>query len=168
MLRVPPASFVILVLLPLLAGANLGCRRSAPRQVPTVVGPLPAPPPPEAAGLTFDVPVAWEHRHLTQGDWIQLAGLRGDRPRLEEGGTYVVWGWASRKAEPSPVKLMLWNADGENAIEGRREFEVPSQGADFVFRFRVLRLGEPHLSLYPLEGGSSLGSAYFGPAPVRR
>ncbi len=35
----------------------------------------------------------------------------------------------------------------------------------FVCRFRVVRPGAVHLSLYPLEGGDSLGGLTFHPAP---
>ncbi len=120
--------------------------------------------PAQAAGLDHVVAFRLGANELRGGDAIEITGLRGDRPRLEVGGTYCAWGTVTRAAGAASANLMVWNSGGENAVEEPRQVTAGPGTQAFVFRFRVLRLGAPHLSLYPPEGGSSLGGLYFHPA----
>jgi len=157
-----------------------GCSRNrcccpcpcGPAVVTRVDAPAPATVPAPAAaadarcaGLTHDVPYKLGETFLKDGDRIEILGLKGDRARLEEGGTYCVWGTVTRGAGAPEAALMLWNSDGDSAVEMPREAAAGPGTRPYGFRFRVVKLGAPHLSLYPLGGGSSVASVYFHPAP---
>ena len=147
--------------------AGVGTRRTGP-DLTGVGDRLPASAPAQdtrCAGLSHDVPYKLGETYLKDGDRIEIQGLKGDRASLEEGGTYCVWGKVTRRAEAPEAALMVWNADGESAVEVPREAAAGPGTRPYRFRFRMVKLGAPHLSMYPLGGGTSVASLYFHPAP---
>ncbi len=108
-----------------------------------------------------DIPFALGASNLKSGDAISISGLRGDRPKLEEGGSYCVFG-AFTLTSVSAATLFLYSTNGESvATNAERSTPAPGTGA-FAFRFRIAKTGDLHVSFYPVAGGSSLGGVYFG------
>lgn len=109
----------------------------------------------------YDIPFALGESSLKAGDTISISGLRGDRPKLEEGGSYCIFGAFTLTSVPAAT-LFLYSTGGESvATHAERSTPAPGTGA-FRFRFRIAKKGDLHLSYYPIGSGSSLGGVYFG------
>jgi len=100
---------------------------------------------------------------VSEQDEIRVTAISGDRPRLEPGGHYVVEGTV-RLGSRDQANLRLGCMSGE--ISGENLQGVYRGDARFRFAFTYEKEGFPHLSLYPSEGGNSLGSAYFAQGEV--
>jgi hypothetical protein len=124
-----------------------------------------APAPRHTVAALQPVPYATTKLQLAGGDRITIHSLVGDRPTIQEGGTYIVRGEAQRAPGAPDANLMVWNADGDSTVLSEREVRIGQTSTPFAFHFRVEKLGAPHLSLYPIAGGESFSSHYFGPRP---
>jgi hypothetical protein len=111
------------------------------------------------AGLSLHVPITTDARELQNGDAITLRGVRGDRARLEEGGTYCIWGTYTLRAAPM-ADLMLWSSGETEAGISERSTTARGTG-EFRLRFKIVKGGALHVSFYPSGGGNSLGGVYF-------
>jgi hypothetical protein len=109
----------------------------------------------------YDIPFALGESSLKAGDAISISGLRGDRPKLEEGGSYCIFGAFTLTSVPAAT-LFLYSTNGESvATHAERSTPAPGTGA-VAFHVRIAKKGDLHLSFYPVGSGSSLGGVYFG------
>jgi len=121
-----------------------------------------APDPSDRVRSLVWVPVPFEVGlvQLPEGDELVIEKVHGTRAQFVDGGEYRVRG-RYRLASREGAQIALWNMDGVR--DGGPNTLVVRRGSGrFDFRARIVKLGYPHVSLYPLDGGTSFGSVYFG------
>jgi hypothetical protein len=121
----------------------------------------------------FEVKVAAGKSELQQGDRISVASVRGTQPRLDLGGVYLVSGsyeLASHEravlevgVSPANPKAIVTEAQQRSGPAPTRVLVGRGRGR-FQVAVQLIERGHPHISLYPVEGGVSFGSLYFGQA----
>ena len=112
-------------------------------------------------GLAW-VPVPFEAGlvQLPEGDELVIAHVLGTRAQFVDGGEYRVRG-RYRLASRDAAQIALWNMGGVRD-GGPNTLVVRRGDGRFDFHARIVKLGYPHVSLFPLEGGTPFGSVYFG------
>lgn len=146
---------------------------------PIVIAPGPgaAPAPGAADGLSAEDEARFPHfvpvkmwpasEGFQPGDAISIRIVRGDRPRLEIGGTYLVQGEYRLSSAPTGrVGLMLTTRNAGPVPVGRRQNTRVMQGAGtFTLVAGVQATGDLHVSFYLPNGRpgseSSRGGIYF-------
>jgi len=116
----------------------------------------------EAARNSAAIPVREASRGFAAGDDVTITSFA----RLPAGSDY---GFEVRgKYQLSScdgASLGQWCADGE--VRGEKSKTIQRGEGEFHFRFTLVKPGQLHLSLYPIEGGNSFGSLYYEPVDER-
>ena len=111
---------------------------------------------PDPVAVAFEVGLS----DLPEGDTVVIEEIRGTQPTFTEGGTYTMRGrytLASRDRALMQVGNMNGERDG-----GPVSMNVERGSGRFEFTFRTVKLGYPHVSLYPSAGGDAFAWVYFG------
>lgn len=102
------------------------------------------------------------------GDNIEITLVRGDRPRLEPGGTYVVEGRYMLASErQATIALSLTTSAPGSSAWSKSQFATVDKGrGTFLFTAEMKSSGQFHVSFYfsdPEQPGrkSSQGGVYF-------
>jgi hypothetical protein len=95
--------------------------------------------------------------YFAPGDEIRIERVRGDRPRIEPGGTYRVEGrW--RLASRPEAGLALYATNG--TVEGCNSQWVYRGEGRFALAIRLVESGDLHLTYY--GDSHAIGGTYFG------
>lgn len=109
---------------------------------------------------------AWSQ--FSPGDEIAISSVRGDRKHFEPGGRYLVEGtYRLRSMKRGKLSLFVTapGRDSPGAVStghAGQEIEVAQGTGRFSVRMTMRYTGSLHVTFYPVEGGESRGSLYFG------
>ena len=99
-----------------------------------------------------------------KGDRIKIMTVRGDRKRIEPGGTYWVEGTYTLASAPTAtLALSLTSTDGRGrgSWADPQFYKIEQGTGTFSFTAKMGGSGQYHVSFYPAKGGSSAGGIYF-------
>jgi hypothetical protein len=116
--------------------------------------------------LTCVVPVELGEAEFSPGDSITIQSVLGTQTSIVSGGTYCVTGTytlSSRPAADLALFLTTKNtAPSPTPIDPRQTVRIQKGSGAFSLVTTISAAGYPHLSFYPVPGGSSFGGVYFG------
>jgi hypothetical protein len=115
--------------------------------------------PPKEAGLTYVVAYEVGSDECRDGDRITINRVDGSNPEFVAGGTYRVRGTYTLASRDTAL-MELWVMNGETDTTPSATLRRGT--GEFDFLFTVTRPGFPHISLYPVGGGSAFAAVYFG------
>jgi hypothetical protein len=103
-----------------------------------------------------------------KGDRIKIESVRGDRKRIEPGGTYLVQGTYTLASAPTArlaLSLTLPAGGGRRAWSGPQFYDIEKGTGTFAFTAKMEDWGKYHVSFYISDGsgrgGSAAGGIYF-------
>jgi hypothetical protein len=110
------------------------------------------------------VPIETRDARFAGGDAIHIDEVRGPRDDLAVCETYRVKGHYTLKSHPR-AELALYVTNGKGSGE-HRSTKIDAGDGTFELEVTIERLGWPHLSIFPVEGGDAFGITYFGRGPT--
>jgi hypothetical protein len=111
----------------------------------------------------------WPAREgFRKGDTIKIATVKGDRKRIEPGGTYLVQGTYTLASAPMArlaLSLTVPAGSGSGAWSQPQFYDIEQGSGTFSFTAKMGSHGKYHVSFYlphnSGRGGSSAGGIYF-------
>lgn len=102
---------------------------------------------------------------LRDGDQIVIEKVEGTSSKMEAGNIYVVQGTYRLDSEERARLSVFVTGSAEHQptpIQKTQTMLVDQGEGRFSLIFYMWNEGNPHVSFYPAEGGSSFASVYFG------
>ncbi len=129
----------------------------------------PAPPPISEADFPYTIKVkTWPAEEgFRRGDRLQIESVKGDRPTIEPGGSYLVQGTYTLGSAPSArLMLSLTSKGGRSLTSATQRMNIDQGTGAFTLATTVRDSGQLHVSFYfpdPNEPrrSSSGGGIYF-------
>lgn len=105
-----------------------------------------------------------------RGDQITIRAMRGNRPRIEYGGSYAVLGdYTLASMSNAYLGLRLTRRHhGLIKVLGPQDKQVDRGSGTFVLWYTLTIESAPHVSFYPNPRSESKGGVYFVPESLMR
>lgn len=100
------------------------------------------------------------------GDLITITEVRGPSDRLAVGNTYEVRGTYKLVSQEKALLMVNVTTEGRQPHEShpglpRQKIIVEKGEGSFTLQFHMWHEGMPHVSFYPVKGGSGFAARYF-------
>jgi len=112
---------------------------------------------------------------FSHGDLITIRAIRGNRPKIEVGGSYAVMGtYALSSIENAKLGLFVTTEaiphvpTAPTRVRHSQLKRLGQGSGTFVLWFTMAAAGDPHVSFYPTEPkAEQIGGVYFAQIPMR-
>ncbi|MEX1023859.1 MAG: hypothetical protein WD226_02175 [Planctomycetota bacterium] len=130
------------------------------------VGPVYGDEPAPASAIVYDLAYEIGEVKFSDGDFIEIRSVRGDRPNFEVGGTYEVRGRYRLRGKKEANLVLSVTSTSRNyggSVGGPlAKMSIGSGEGDFVLTKQFSYPGLPHITFYGVESGRPIGGVYFG------